>query len=410
MGYRIAVDHLEDIKGKLDKLSNKASRYDKHLSYTVGRPYPFRVVVKVYDEINHCLVKTGEEFTVECVDIDIDTDIISINGWKVCAHIEHTDAGNIVTAINNHDINQSWYAINSNCDHCSINRYRKVTYIVQHETGNYKQVGSTCLKDYTGIDPELVLAFNIVSDEFVVDDNIKCFDYMRGCEHVYSSLEIIALSIDCISEKGYVKSSDIGSTKEQVITKLSHDEKASEQATKKAQEIITFISEYSGIDNILNNCKALVLSELCKIKHFGILAYSSIAVQREQERQAEKQVEIKESEFIGTIGERRDIMIKDCILLTSFNNQYGTTYLYKLMDEHDNVCIWFASNPFEKIVNNNYERFISGKIKATIKDQSIRDGVKQTILTRVKAIENETIKGTGKADKELSDFFKKCEE
>lgn len=51
----------------------------------------------------------------------------------------------------------SW---NGYCDHCETSRRRKTTVLVRSEMdGEVRQVGRSCLFDYTGIDPELLVRF-----------------------------------------------------------------------------------------------------------------------------------------------------------------------------------------------------------------------------------------------------------
>ena len=49
----------------------------------------------------------------------------------------------------------------NDCDHCGFNRRRKQTYVLyEAETGELRQIGSTCLKDYTGAhNPERIAAW-----------------------------------------------------------------------------------------------------------------------------------------------------------------------------------------------------------------------------------------------------------
>ena len=52
------------------------------------------------------------------------------------------------------------HAWNGYCDHCETSRRRKTTVLVRSETdGEVRQVGRSCLFDYTGIDPELLVRF-----------------------------------------------------------------------------------------------------------------------------------------------------------------------------------------------------------------------------------------------------------
>ena len=61
-------------------------------------------------------------------------------------------------------------------------------------------------------------------------------------------------------------------------------------------------------------------------------------------------------------------------LLASWDGYYGTTWLYKFVDERGNVFIWRSSRPFTAEDG--------ATIRATVKEHSVRDGVKQIVVTR----------------------------
>ena len=89
-----------------------------------------------------------------------------------------------------------------------------------------------------------------------------------------------------------------------------------------------------------------------------------------------KEAERASSQYIGEIGQRLEIEVSDMALLTSWEGDWGWTYLYKIIDTMGNVLIWYASRCIDT----------AKKIKATIKDHSERDGVKQTIVTRCSVV------------------------
>ena len=65
--------------------------------------------------------------------------------------------------------------------------------------------------------------------------------------------------------------------------------------------------------------------------------------------------------------------IKEYKLVTSWENEYGYTYLQKFVTEEGNILIWYGSTVID---------FEKGSIKATVKAHNEREGIKQTIITR----------------------------
>lgn len=386
MKHTIPAENLPEVQKHLARLAVKAARYGKTLSYTVGAEYPYTVRVMTSCPPDYATLREVDHYTVSAVDIDIDADIIQRDGWTVAAYLEHTDAGNIVTAIDG-DILPTWHTIGAYCDHCGTNRARMYTYIVRDEDGNYKQVGKQCLRDYTGIDADIAASL-VALQEYIIADDIASEGYTPDgyrarYAHVYTAREVLAAAVACIAKKGYIKSADQNSTKEQIIRALDDCNGCAytpdNMSTAKA--IMDYLIAYTGDDDILCNARIMAASDICKPSQVGRLAYVPVAFAREQERAAkalERASVDAVSAHVGNVGERLTLSVVDCALLTSWETAYGTTYLYKMHDISGNVFVWFASSRFAGNAPCT--------IKATVKAHDERDNVKQTIITRCKVV------------------------
>ena len=96
------------------------------------------------------------------------SDTFKFNGWKPVVYFNHKD--NVMLQLDldanyAYDIEQGLK--DGKCDHCNTNRYRGETWLLKHEDGAFKQVGTTCVKDFTGVDPSKYFdMFRMVSNEF----------------------------------------------------------------------------------------------------------------------------------------------------------------------------------------------------------------------------------------------------
>jgi len=147
--------------------------------------------------------------------------------------------------------------------------------------------------------------------------------------------------------------------------------------------VIRDMSMDEAIDAMLNNVKVRLEGWYCKPSDFGYFAYAPVAMEKylkrleeQKRREAEKSAMANGSNYVGTIGARDTFNIKEAVLLTSFDGYYGKTFLYRFIDKTGNVLVWFASTTLDT-------DHVS-KIKATVKDHTEHDGVKQTVVTRVK--------------------------
>src|SRR5699024_12772450 len=102
-------------------------------------------------------------------------------------------------------IDSSGYTVGT-CHHCQINRYRTNTYVVRHDDGTQKFVGSTCLKDFLGWDANPYLVFRDQVDE---DDIIGGLEF----DPTDSLVAAVTWAILSIEVSHYVRSCEILATK-----------------------------------------------------------------------------------------------------------------------------------------------------------------------------------------------------
>ena len=91
--------------------------------------------------------------------------------WEFIGTIFHKDRSsgeqNEIITSNSQSVPKEFYSKKPNCDHCNLKKEgltaRKYTYIVKNKNDNtYKQVGSSCLENYTGLNADLVSLFEKV--------------------------------------------------------------------------------------------------------------------------------------------------------------------------------------------------------------------------------------------------------
>lgn len=160
--YHVPLANYARLKEKFGALANKAEK--------LGLPRPTFEPVGTQHMANvqlHREVETsfGIEVVTENVqrpvqDVMISSPDIAINGWRVIGAIQHEapapdgkKVGNIVTPIGEQPEGslKKYRDADANCEHCKIDRNRTQTYVIENEQGERKQVGSTCLQDFTKV-------------------------------------------------------------------------------------------------------------------------------------------------------------------------------------------------------------------------------------------------------------------
>lgn len=365
--YTILTEKKADVEKKLHRLEKKALKYGVPFSAEFGEPYCMKTKENLY----------------EVVDLTLETEIIKKDGYSIVAYIEHGENANVVQSFTG-TCKADWMTLKPFCAHCNANHNLKYTFIVKKDEEE-KQVGKTCLMEYCGIDPQKIGIFNQFVEELEEYDP-EMHDYLGfPITPVYDTIEALAMAIDVYREQGYIRSNEPNSNKSVMLKKpgITATEKALQEA-KQMASVIMAMDYDTAIDARLNNVLSMLKNGYCKFEDFGYIAYAPVAYERHLKhmemlaKRAQQNAELATSEYVGKVGERLNFDVREAKLLTSFETYYGTTHLYRFIDANGNVLIWFTGNSVDVET--------MPRIKATVKEHSERDGVKQTILTRVKKI------------------------
>lgn len=377
-------------RGKVEKAVNrqakKAEKYGIPLKVEYGTPYAKLIKVNSIDPVTNTIHHDPtKDFLCEVFDMTIESEIIRKGEYSVIAKIEHLEGGNVVTTFGETECKPAWATMLARCEHCGGNHHQKTTFIVRDDkTSHETQVGRTCLKDYCGINPQ---GIGFANELCVLLEDMDADHYDFSVGNVKPALYTdyaLSLAVMLQRTKGYTASGMSGSNKEMLSQLISKNAHADDQDIAKAAEIMQAIKAMSREESFregFDNVKTLIECGYCKASHLGYIAYTPLGYQRYLERmekqrkqQEDRENERNASDYIGNIGERIVIDIESIKLLTSWETEYGWTYLYKITDKTGNVLVWFASR---EISTDGVQR-----IKATIKAHNERDGIKQTVVTR----------------------------
>ena len=405
MTFAVYENDLAIVSKELDKLARKAERFNAEFSYHTGAKYPKIVRVFQKDYVNRTEVEVAR-YTIPAVDVVVTSELVKMNGWEVLARVERLTGAGEKSETKNMVINftpyidQQWYTIDFHCDHCGTKRQRSAVYICRNIDGREVQVGASCLKDYTGIDPHSIISWATVKDIFEDLDHVS---YERSNHFNYRYYEIdkvFALACDIVSTYGYVKSDMPDSTKLRLIHALESNTDPSDEAVKKTALIIDWIKANEAADNYRDSIVSNMYGPLnlgyidgCRL---GYAAYVPVAYDKEMEKR--RLAAANPSQHVGEIGKRIKIVPKTAEVLTSWKTSYGsgyncvTTYLWKIVDENDNVFTWKTSNDVFVYNKNEYgdddyhHPIMPSSIIGTVKNHTEFRGVKQTQLTRCKVV------------------------
>jgi len=378
----VQVDNIDWLEKKIALINRKNTKH--------GLPeieLHFGEIVEVMEKVRD---ETGKIVEVPVIKrkVTIIGEPPVLAGWKVLGTLYHAgDAGNVVNSLPYQTIPEEYRFADGRCDHCGWKRNRKDTFILENtNSGVIQQVGRNCLSDFTSVKDVKGLIHAV--DWLVAAKNAVKEATGMGASEGYSVTvrRYLAAAVQAVTDHGWTpkRRGNIPTddpTYERALEyfhnpktgKLKHN--ISGAAFDKADEIIAWALDdlrmADELNDYLHNLMAVVLTDVIDFRRGGaLLASGPAAFDR-----AKDETQPPESNFIGVKGEKVSTMVEVTWIKTLQGN-YGTSYLYKFKDEHDNRVCWFASRDQELSVGD----FVD--IKGTIKALNTYKGVNETQLTR----------------------------
>jgi hypothetical protein len=348
---------------------------------------------------------TGFRVTEVWYDTEITGDAPCYGGWRFVATLDwDRHAGLIVRtapgveSVDREGLREDW------CDHCQTKRYRAKTMLVRNvETGEQRQVGSTCIKDFLGWDKAPVFIYTDGIKEGV-DEFIGGFG--AGGERDYSVETILSIAWAATMAFGFVPTSSHWDTPtagvvrnvlnppknarydrgwQDMVAKLAT---FAEDAARKAADVRAWIAsdEFSGTSEYVLNMKAAAAADLASPRNIGLLASAPQAWAKHCAKTlVRKAREGQPSEWFGAKGDKVTFTgVIEGIHRSEqwFGYSCKTTTIYTIRNAEDGRIVkWFASNP-----TLGQDEGVTVTITGTVKGHEEFREIKSTLLTRCKLI------------------------
>ena len=379
MKFTLVHDLLPMFKTKLDKFVKK---YKIDYTYTESDEYL-------------CTDDNSPRKGAYLVDIDVEASY-KLGDYEFIASLEWVDDvnENLIKKISDDVYVPAEYKTRRECDHCGTNRRRKSTVLLRsRETGEYVQVGKSCLKDYTGI--SMISYASFLSFFDTVEEYIEDCENKGGAnvKYLYKVDDILEQTIERVNHCGYISKQkswdlDCDSTASVVFKivsgyveyytgKLAYARyKVSDSTVAQVVELKKFYAELEADSDYVGNIKTVLNTEWVEGNNVGLVVSAVGMRARLLEQKVEKETKIP-SEHFGNIGERITFKAKPIVLFTG-ENTYGFYAVYKML-VNNNAVVWRTTVGLNS--DKEYE-FV-----ATIKDHNYYKTEKQTVVTRCRVKE-----------------------
>lgn len=387
---------VEEIEARVAKINAKAEKFGVptlrvFITESPDKVFVFEPTFVTWNRRDKTQVRPSDT-TAICYDVEVVGDPVKLGDYTVIGKVElHLDKP-VFLSFGEQEIRPLWDGT-FNCEHCEHNRRRNSVFIIKSEKDGVKQVGSACVKDYTGLDISAVLHMTKLMKEL---DEIYEMDPKP---HLYIPVRyFLALTIRDIREYGYKSRKDNPGTctADAVLHSYSdplHLIKPEDSHFKQADTVIAWVKEnadqYTERSEFWYNLMTIAKEEVFDPKFAGYLAYLPVAYAKEMDKLDElkkRESNRAQSEYVGTVKERFETQVT-VKRVAEFDTEYGLMRIIVLLDLDGNILVWKTSTGYD-LANYYYDNLDSGlthifKIKATVKEHQEYKGAKQTAITRV---------------------------
>jgi hypothetical protein len=417
--FRVVDSKLAELGNRIEKLNKKAVKLGTEpISLTVSDEHA-QVTVK----------EDGREWVTDYTFVIVNGETPMIAGWVFVASLDHeADQGadesvgirrapvgvflrsrigeEAAAAVEGADLTRYRHASND-CDHCGFNRRRKQTYVLYEiATGELRQIGSTCLTDYTGAgnNPERIAAWAEWLEGLYRDLERGGDEGGGGGGRIaIRTLDFLANVSAVIGERGWqsrwrkdaygdsernhgatadVAMGNIFERKEKYRIPVTDADYAEAQAALDyVRDELAEQDEHSEFEhNLVTYCRADYLGE----KGDGFVAYAIMARRRATEKQIVQERKAEQaatSEWIGSVGDRIKGLTFTVTFTREFEGHYGISVLTKGLTANGEAVLWFGKGGAEQ--GKTYE--VSATVKAHETDD-YNGGGKVTKITNVRGL------------------------
>ena len=403
--YFIPESAIDSLETKLATIRRKCAKYGCEFYYSrIGETFK---KVDIHDEEGR-----WTKVTIKAIEVEVSGTAIAESGWKLAGKIEHLETGNVIHSFSDVVIPDWYRSASPRCEHCNSDRHRKETYVLYHaENHAWKQVGSSCLKDFTGyVSAEMAAA--IASVYALLDQVAEDRVYIASSPKYFDIESVICYAIECVKHWGYHKSEEGNDATRERVRDLMHRhmklpasidavtfDPMSTANLQTFEDLRSRLLALNAEDDYTNNLQVLLRAEKVPEKRLGILV-SAVPYYNKMIARDVEQRNTSNSEFVGNVGDKLIIDIATVKLVNIYDGYYGSTWRYQIVDAHGNVFMWDASSPMWDTVcveDSPKGDVIEGlplQIKGTIKKHDEFRNIKQTWLTRCRV--------TKRTDKVLS--------
>ena len=381
----------------IEILSNERTIYQRH-SETVGRDS---------DRVVNTLRRVPEGAMVPepvfMQRIQLRYPEVRLGNWRVVGRIEAVGAGNLMFTVT--DLASDRDAVRQaadhpiDCEHCNTKRKRKEGFVLRDlADGAYKRVGSTCLEDFTGIDPAAALFLAKMYEVVRLSEGELDEFAGSGRQNAVGTRDFLTRVAFLVSQGGFVSaqrardemleatfSSALGLGQELAASRTLMQKYANGLDSNRAvaDAVLQWYATKPVESDFDRNVQLILSEEAISLdrRHLALAAAALAMHARHLQAEAER---AKPSSHVGEVGgKHKSLLTVDRVVAVHNIFRHADDYLVLFKDGEGNQLKWKTSAAPKELVDG------AGKtLEATfkIKDHKDYKGVAQTSVSHLKVL------------------------
>jgi hypothetical protein len=405
----ILSDYVARVTDAVAKLNARAKRlraapYVLTLSEPSMNWRPAKRGESGVDRFDPGLGRTVRMVGEEVVEVTISGEPVKANGWAFVAKLDFlTDdaAGVVVSKAPGYETLVVERPDATRCDHCRVARRRSVCYVVQHDTGARKVVGSSCLTDFTGLgrNVERVVELGFMAATLLDGADEWGEGGGGGRSRALGLPEYLTAVAAVIRAYGWLSRgkawaggmmgrssadladawlcADLGKRREN-FPEIGPFTTRRDRA--EALRAIHWAEQLSGDSDYEENCRAIATAGYYLPKHMGLAASIVSSWQRHRGALLERRrrVQVNPDATAGAKGDKIHAFV-EVVRKRYIEGDWGVTTQVVMTEVATGaVVVWWASGSTDDLVEG--ERV---QVQATVKKIDEYKGTKQTVVTRL---------------------------
>ena len=343
-------------------------------------------------------VPGGFPVTVHGFDVTISGQAPRYAGWRFVASVDAVDGGTILryppgreAAVRNTDV------VAGHCDHCHTRRARRRTMLIAHDdTGQLLQVGTSCLKDFLG---------HHLTPVFMTTDDVRAElgKGLSGTPTAWDLTSVLTYAWAAVQALGWTPASaEPGRTPTRdVVRQVLTQQRAAGQllavlsphlaeGRRLAPRIIdTLLTGLTGESGYEANLTAVLRGQAVDARHLGLAvsaipAHQRLLDQRQANTADQDTVAAACVDHVGVVGDKITLAgtVRTAIRVDGYTYHSPDSILI-ILDCGTAVAKMTTAASWAYQVKVGDPLRVTGTVKA----HTVWNGVKQTVLTRPKKLD-----------------------